>query len=88
METTEPGIYNDISNADYHGGPGISKSGLDLIAKSPAHLHWAQTAANDNRAPTAAQRIGTAAHALILEPEVFAREYVLQLRRQDVPGRH
>lgn len=79
-----PGVYDGISNADYHGGPGISKSGLDLIHRSPMHYHFAVTAANDNE-PTPAQKIGTAFHALLLEPEEFARGYCLALRQQDVP---
>lgn len=80
----KPGIYNDISNADYHGGAGISKSGLDLIHRSPMHYKATLDAANDN-APTAAQRIGTAFHSLLLEPLMFTREYTLALRQQDVP---
>lgn len=79
-----PGIYDNISNADYHGGPGVSKSILDLIARSPLHAHARLNAANDNE-PTAAQAIGTAFHTLVLEPEVFAKEYCLALRPQDVP---
>lgn len=70
----QPGIYSDIANHDYHKGPGISKSGLDLIHKSPLHYHSAITAANDNQ-PTAAQALGTAFHALVLEPQVFADTY-------------
>ena len=31
------GIYADLDSRAYHDGPGISKSGLDLIARSPAH---------------------------------------------------
>lgn len=80
----EPGIYDNITNHDYHSGPGISKSGLDLIAKSPAHYHYAVTAANDNE-PTAAQALGTAFHALLLEPEVFAATYVSELRKDEYP---
>lgn len=82
----EPGIYPDIPNSDYHKGPGISKSGLDLIAKSPAHYYHAVNAANDNeREPTVAQAFGTAFHALLLEPDVFKAEYVVELCREDWP---
>lgn len=81
----KPGVYDNIPNAEYHGGPGISKSGLDLIHRSPMHYRAVVTAANDNRQPTPAQAIGTAAHALILEPAEFTKEYCLGLRRQDVP---
>ncbi len=81
----KPGVYDNIPNAEYHGGPGISKSGLDLIHRSPMHYRAVVTAANDNRVPTPAQAIGTAAHALILEPAEFTKEYCLGLRRQDVP---
>lgn len=80
----KPGVYSDISNDDYHSGPGISKSGLDLIARSPMHYWHAVNSANDNQ-PTAAQAIGTAAHCLILEPEQFAKRYCLALRPSDVP---
>lgn len=80
----KPGVYEGISNAEYHGGPGISKSGLDLIHRSPMHYHAVVTADNDHT-PTPAQELGTAAHALILEPEVFTETYCLALRRSDVP---
>lgn len=80
----QPGIYDNLPNAEYHGGPGISKSGLDLIHRSPLHYQYAYSAANDNE-PTPEQAIGTAFHALILEPELFAKTYCLGLRRQDVP---
>lgn len=80
----KPGVYEGIPNAEYHSGPGISKSGLDLIHRSPMHYHAVVTAEND-RVPTPAQELGTAAHALILEPEVFTATYCLALRRSDVP---
>lgn len=80
----KPGVYEGIPNAEYHGGPGISKSGLDIIHRSSLHFQYARSAANDNT-PTAAQFIGTAAHALILEPAEFVKDYCLGLRRQDVP---
>lgn len=80
----KPGIYEGISNAEYHGGEGISKSGLDLVRRSPMHFKAVRDAANDNT-PTPAQAIGTAAHSLILEPAEFVKDYCLGLRPQDVP---
>lgn len=80
----KPGVYSGIPNADYHGGPGISKSGLDLIRRSPQHYKAVVDGANDNQ-PTPAQLIGTAAHCLILEPQEFAKNYCLALRQADVP---
>lgn len=80
----KPGVYEGIANHEYHCGPGVSKSGLDLVHRSPMHYHAVVTSAND-RTPTAAQELGTAAHALILEPDVFTDTYCLALRRSDVP---
>lgn len=80
----KPGVYEGIPNAEYHGGPGISKSGLDLVHRSPMHYQAVVTAANDHT-PTPAQEIGTAVHMAILEPEEFAKTYCLALRRSDVP---
>lgn len=73
-----PGIYDNITNEEYHAGPGESKSLLDLVRRSPAHYAARMEPANDNeRAPTPAQMIGTAFHALLLEPEDFAASYVV-----------
>lgn len=71
------GIFDGISNAEYHGGPGISKSGLDLIARSP--LHYWSAYLDPNRQPreeTDAMKVGTAIHAAVLEPDVFASGYM------------
>lgn len=61
-----------ISNEEYHSGEGISKSGLDLIAKSPAHYRYSA-----KREPSRNMVLGTATHAAILEPELFAAQYVV-----------
>lgn len=61
----------DMPNEAYHSYQGISKSGLDLINRSPAHYHF--------RAPRKTSRtleLGTALHTAVLEPERFATEYV------------
>jgi len=70
------GIYAGISNADYHGGIGLSKSGLDALARSPLH-YWAKYL-DPNREPTeptAAMKLGTAIHTAVLEPDEFANRH-------------
>lgn len=62
----------DMPNDAYHAYAGISKSGLDLIARSPAH--YAYRSPNE---PTRAMVIGSATHAAILEPVQFAKQYML-----------
>lgn len=79
-----PGVY-DLSNDAYHGGPGTSKSGLDLLHKSAELFAYAKSADAAERKPTPAQAFGSAYHAIVLEPDVFARTYCLALRPQDVP---
>lgn len=76
MNTVRPGVYRGVSNDAYHHGPGDSKSGLDLVHKAPINLHAVRTGAIE-RKPTPAQALGTAFHALVLEPDVFAAEYAL-----------
>lgn len=83
LENIEPGIYTDIPNDAYHAGPGISKTGLDLFHRSPFHLHAIKSGMFP-KPETKSQYIGRAFHAAILEPDVFAREYCLPLRKQDV----
>lgn len=60
-----------LSNADYHAFAGISKSGLDLIARSPAHYK-----ARESRPSTRAMEIGSAIHEALLEPDLYAQHYI------------
>lgn len=66
------GIFADIPNEVYHGGPGVSKSGLDLIRKSPMHYKASRDVKKES---TAAQREGTLIHDLVLEPATFWDRY-------------
>ena len=70
MDNELTGFVEDMSNADYHASEGVSKSGLDLIDRSPAHYM-----AREFKSSTRAMTIGTAIHAAILEPEMFKRDY-------------
>ena len=72
----QPGIYRGISNEDYHSGPGDSKSGLDLVRRSPA-LYRATKTGQRKRKSTKAQLTGTAIHAMVLEPDLVAETYAL-----------
>jgi len=76
QETRDPGYYKGISNEDYHGGPGISKSQLDLIARTPALLLWNKQSPEDSeKSPELV--FGDAFHAMILEPERFHSEFFI-----------
>lgn len=61
-----------MPNEAYHAYEGISKSGLDLVNRSPAHYAFRAP-----RKPTRAMEMGTAIHTAILEPERFHAEYML-----------
>ena len=76
------GIFSDVPNEEYHFGKGISKSGLDLINRSPAHYI---TNKKHPRPPTDALDIGRAFHCLVLEPHVFDEEFVCE--PSDAPRR-
>ena len=76
-----PGVHEDLPSAEYHRGPGISKSGLDLIARSPAHYAWSRAHPSGDTPATA---LGTAFHALVLEPDLFHDVVVRGLEKE--PG--
>ena len=69
-EAIAPGIYSDIPIDDYHAGPGVSKSQLDLLAKEPALLEWSRNAPRDEEA-RASVDIGQAVHSVLLQPDTF-----------------
>jgi exodeoxyribonuclease VIII len=68
---TAPTIRHDLTNAEYHASPAISKSGLDLIRKAPALYRWRQANPIEQ---TPAMRLGTLTHTVVLEPDLFERE--------------
>ena len=73
ITTTE--VRHDLTNAEYHASPAISKSGLDLIRKAPALYRWRQVNPAEQ---TPAMRLGTLTHAVVLEPDLFDRETAVQ----------
>jgi hypothetical protein len=61
---TEPGIYDGISNQDYHADPALGSTSLKTLAtRTPAHYQWDKTHPKFSDAFD----IGTVAHSLILE---------------------
>lgn len=70
-----PGWYKDMSNEEYHGSAGYSSSQIKtLIEQTPAHLKHGFTV---QRETTANMLLGTAVHALVLEPEKFHSEFAI-----------
>lgn len=65
-------FIEDMPNEDYHSSLGVSKSGLDLIARSPAHYKYPKP-----RIATRGMEMGTAIHTASLEPDRFDSEYVI-----------
>lgn len=68
-----------MTNDEYHANTSrISKSGLDLINRSP--LHYYANYLDPNRPPrktTDAFTLGSLFHKLTLEPDTFANEYMV-----------
>lgn len=69
----------ELPNDAYHGGPGISNSGLKLIgSKTPFHFYGQYLDPNKPaRKGSRAMLIGTALHAAVLEPHKFEEEFVV-----------
>jgi hypothetical protein len=76
QERISRGVYC-ISNREYHSSEGISKSGLDKIARSPAHYYQTYIA-GDHDEDTPALRFGALFHTLTLEPEQYNNLYVIE----------
>lgn len=70
-------IVHDLPFADYCAHPGINQSALQILLDgSPADLQAHLT--TERRKPSAALRLGTNAHYLILQPDRFHEEVVLR----------
>lgn len=67
-------LIENLPNADYHASSAISKSGLDKIARSPAHYRAYREGADEE---TDAMIFGSAFHDYILLPQVFQTVYTV-----------
>jgi exodeoxyribonuclease VIII len=75
-EIITPGWYRDLSNERYHGSAGTSSSQLKtLLEKTPAHLAYGLTHRTE---PSPNMALGTAVHSLVLEPDKFDDDIVVQ----------
>ena len=63
-----------MTNAEYHATSAVSKSDLDLIAKSPAHYTEAKNAPKEQ---TASMLLGSVAHKLVLEQDKFEEDFAI-----------
>lgn len=77
----EPGLYSGIESDAYHEGPGVSKSALALILRSPAHYK-----AKETKKETPALLFGSAFHEAILEPDSFAAHWHVTDKKTIKPG--
>lgn len=79
MDATDftPGRHDGIDNDRYHAGPGISKSHLDEINRSPLH-YWASYIDPDREPEekTPALILGSAIDVACLEPDLLPSLYV------------
>lgn len=81
------GLYTNISEEQYHADEAISSHGLNALSRSPLH-YWSYYK-NPERPPqkeTPTQKIGTAIHKAILEPDKFEKEYVQEPQLVDYKG--
>lgn len=70
-EIDQPGIYQ-LTNDQYHAGPGVSKSTLwALHKKTPLHARYGVHKQTDP------QKLGEAIHTAVLEPGLFEKRYSL-----------
>lgn len=66
-----------MTNAEYHARGEISKSDLDLLAKSPLLLKMKKDGLYKSEA-TPSQILGSATHKLVLEPNDFNSEFAIE----------
>lgn len=72
----DPGIYSDITNADYHAGPGLSSSGVKLAHKSMLHYRH-QYIDGHRKEATPAMNLGSLSHGLVLENGKVREDFLI-----------
>lgn len=71
-------IITDLDNEAYHNDPAIGSSALKLMDTSPAHCYAKYfDPEREREESTPAQKLGTATHMAVFEPELFSKTYVV-----------
>jgi hypothetical protein len=75
-----PGIYENISNFDYHNNcVGISRTGILKFRKTPRHYYeYCFNKHKNIKKPSKSLQLGSAVHTAILEPHLFLNEYAIK----------
>src|SRR6185369_8534287 len=74
------GVHN-ISNEEYHSSNGISRTSLMLLNKSPYHFWYEKLSGEfEKKEQTPAMNLGSAFHTLLLEPELFDKEFAVMAK--------
>ena len=70
-----------MTSKEYHSRPEISKSGLDMIAKSPAH-YWDRYLKPDReeKEPTASMMLGSVVHDIVFNQGEWVKEPAVNKR--------
>ncbi len=76
IKMRDPGIYTNLSNDDYHSGPGISSSGIKLILDCPKKFYYQYILGNKQK-ETSSFKFGSVFHTAILESEKFRDYFVI-----------
>ncbi len=75
----EPGhIYTELPEETYHASPGISKHGLDNIARAPAYYHYHKSQPRDEADAKENLIIGSALDCMIFEPHLFDETFAVE----------
>jgi exodeoxyribonuclease VIII len=75
-EYGKPGVYDGIKIEHYHGSNGLSKTGLDLLARSPSHYYsMKKDPARPPEVEKASHTQGNLLHCVVLEPGEFPKRY-------------
>lgn len=83
-ELARMGLRSNIPNAAYHAAAGISKTGLDHLAKSPAHY---MAYLREGVPETPALRLGRVIHRAILEPDSLSLAVAPECDRRTTVGK-
>lgn len=75
-ELIKPGCYLDITNDQYHSGPGISKTKLDMFNFDEDSIEWAKNCPVDTEKLKTLD-FGDAMHAISLEPERLKADFAV-----------